>query len=169
MVIQNRLTAPIIKRKQNGENYQIDLDAFVKHILLFDHYILNSTRLLEIPKLLEAFSFQGFMSLLESGACSISCFPVMTASLGPAMFVDDPNPIPGKIRPPTNYSLSYVSFAQPLNELNGYIDNIITTLNLNGRQSARLGSSARRNKASPARALRRTNMARVTILFSSSL
>jgi len=134
MEISKRLLAPIYKIE--NQNPQIDLDAFVKRFLLFDHYILDSVRLREIPLLIETFSLNGFLSLLESGILSISCLQLNTGSLGPSLFID--NSPPNKIRPPFNYSLGTISFAEPLNQINEFVDQIIPALNLHGRQSIQL-------------------------------
>lgn len=51
----------------------LDVESFVRRILLFDTYILYSARLKEIPELVRHFGYQGTMTLLGSGAVEIRC------------------------------------------------------------------------------------------------
>jgi hypothetical protein len=127
MDIAKRLIAPIYI----DEN-QIDIDAFVKHFILFDKYILESTQLFEIPQLIRTFSFNGFLDLVESGGLSISCF-----CQHPGMFesgISQGNSFQYKPGLLNKFSLVTVFHPDPSNQANIYIDKIIKDLNLQGRQ-----------------------------------
>jgi hypothetical protein len=52
---------------------QLDLDGFVRRLLLYDTYILYSVRLKEIPQMIKRFGYEGTMALLSSGALEIRC------------------------------------------------------------------------------------------------
>ena len=58
MDLRTRLIAPLF-RSLGGDKKIFDLDAFIKRILLFETYIVNSERLTEIPHLVRIFSFDG--------------------------------------------------------------------------------------------------------------
>ena len=51
----------------------LDLEGFIRRLLLFDTYVLYSARLKEIPDMVRYFGFQGTMDLLASGAIEIRC------------------------------------------------------------------------------------------------
>lgn len=136
MDISNRLIAPSGKILDSNKNIYFDLDGFVKRILLFDHYILDSLGLLELPYLINTFTFNGLIELLESGAISIHTFPVNSASMSPSVMGDFQ--WPGGIRPPFNYSLATISPSDPLEHVNLLYDNVLPKLDLRGRQSSRL-------------------------------
>ncbi len=58
---------------QKDISLTLDVNGFVRRLLLFDTYILYSVRLKEIPELVRHFGFQGTMDLLSSGALEIRC------------------------------------------------------------------------------------------------
>jgi len=51
----------------------LDVEGFVRRLLLFDSYVLYSVRLKEIPEMVRNFGFQGTIDLLSSGALEIRC------------------------------------------------------------------------------------------------
>lgn len=51
----------------------MDVESFVRRLLLFDTYILYSVRLKEIPDLVRHFGYEGTLALLGSGALEIRC------------------------------------------------------------------------------------------------
>lgn len=71
MSLTNRLLGPCATFSGGPETIRVDVGALVRRLLLFDTYILDSTRLLEIPRLLDAFGTSGFITLLQSGALKI--------------------------------------------------------------------------------------------------
>jgi hypothetical protein len=133
--IAHRLIAPVA-RVTGSSQVELDLEALVFRLLLFDHYVLYSYRLLEIPPLVRAFSIDGLIHILESGAISIENSPIQTASLGPTLFVEDPPP--EGIRPPFHFSLATVRPADELQHTNICLQDIEKTLSLNKRQRIRV-------------------------------
>ncbi len=51
----------------------VDLTGFVRRLILFDRFILESIRLKELPFLLNVFGYDGFVALVQSGAFTIHC------------------------------------------------------------------------------------------------
>jgi len=51
----------------------LDVESFIRRILLFDTYILYSVRLKEIPELVRHFGYEGTLTLLSSGALEVRC------------------------------------------------------------------------------------------------
>lgn len=52
---------------------EVDVGALVRRLLLFEHCILESDRLKEIPTLIAVFGVQGLLDLLDDGALAIVC------------------------------------------------------------------------------------------------
>ncbi len=52
---------------------RLDLEGFIRRLLLFDTYILYSVRLKEIAELVRYFGYEGTLMLLSSGALEIRC------------------------------------------------------------------------------------------------
>src|ERR1035441_4462132 len=52
---------------------KLDVDGFIRRLLLFDTYILYSVRLKEIAEFVRHFGYQGTLGLLSSGALEIRC------------------------------------------------------------------------------------------------
>jgi len=80
----NRLIGPCATFSGGPETIRVDVGALVRRLLLFDTYILDSTRLLEIPRLIEAFGPTGFITLLQSGALKIQC-QILTIAVGDSL------------------------------------------------------------------------------------
>jgi len=74
MDIRGRLIAPCATLPDDEDNdarIDVDIGALVLRILLFDTYILESIRLLETRALVNAFGFEGLLTLLQSGAMKV--------------------------------------------------------------------------------------------------
>lgn len=56
-----------------NDSVEVDLTGFVRRLVLFDKLILQSIRLKELPFLLNVFGYNGFVSLIQSGAFVIHC------------------------------------------------------------------------------------------------
>ncbi|HXN24597.1 MAG TPA: hypothetical protein VOA41_17815 [Candidatus Dormibacteraeota bacterium] len=52
---------------------ELDVEGFIRRLLLFDSYILYSVRLKEIGELVRHFGYEGTLMLLSSGALEIRC------------------------------------------------------------------------------------------------
>jgi hypothetical protein len=60
----------------------LDLGAFLQHLLLFDTYIIKTSRLAEVPGLVAAFGLHSVSSALNSGALRIDYFPFSIGGQG---------------------------------------------------------------------------------------
>ena len=78
---QARLIAPGA-RHQGGNVIGAEISDIVARLLLFDTYILDSTRLREFPHLVSAFSADGLRELINSQALQIRCEPMVIAQIG---------------------------------------------------------------------------------------
>jgi hypothetical protein len=52
---------------------KLDVEGFIRRLLLFDTYVLYSVRLKEIAELVRHFGYEGTLALLTSGALEIRC------------------------------------------------------------------------------------------------
>ncbi len=52
---------------------ELDIEGFIRRLLLFDTYVLYSVRLKEIPCFVKAFGLTGTLELLKSGAIEVLC------------------------------------------------------------------------------------------------
>ena len=82
MEIQKKLIAPCANFTPQSDAIQVDYGALLRRLILFDSYILQSTRLKEIPYLVELFGFDGLIELLNSGALKIYCGANTTGQTG---------------------------------------------------------------------------------------
>jgi hypothetical protein len=135
MDLHTRLIAPSFRRIDSDKNI-FDLNAFIKRILLFETYIIDSYGLTEIPYLLRAFSFDGLLELLESGAFRLNCYVKRTASLGPSMFVDQE--AQHKLRPMFHYSFAQIVFKEIYQHVNMCLQEIEPEIELPARRIVRL-------------------------------
>ena len=135
MQFSRRLIAPILRAPSNAP-VECDLGAFVMRLILFEHYILSSVRLLELPPLMAAFTFNGLIDILESGALSIDSLPVQTASLGPNLFTTEPPP--SSPRPPFHYSLATISPGDITQHVNLCLNALLPSMDISSRKAARL-------------------------------
>jgi hypothetical protein len=60
----------------------VDVNAVIRRLVLFDTYILKSTRLKEFPFLVEHLGFEGTMQLLKSSAFQVECECITTGQTG---------------------------------------------------------------------------------------
>ena len=73
MNMSSRLLAPSGQYIFDEQRVELDASAVIRRLLLFDTYILNSTRLLEMPELVKLFGLSGLMTLLDNGCLKIRC------------------------------------------------------------------------------------------------
>jgi len=67
---------------RDNEGIAFDLGAFLRRLLLFDTYILDSIRLKEIPFLVATFGVRGLETLLSSGCLRIYCHVLAVGQVG---------------------------------------------------------------------------------------
>src|SRR6266849_5380771 len=78
MDIRTRLIGPCASRLVNRDgqplnDVALDLGAFLRRILLFEKYILESMNLWELPHLLRHLGWEGLNAVVESGALRFHC------------------------------------------------------------------------------------------------
>jgi hypothetical protein len=74
-------------------NVKLDVEGFIRRLLLFDTYILYSARLKEVPEMVRHFGYEGTLALLSSGTLEIRCEcaqfvegPIFTPACPPLTF-----------------------------------------------------------------------------------
>ena len=82
MDIRGRHIGPISRPIGDTEAVEVDAGALIRRLILFEHCIIESNRLKEIPSLLRVFGLGGFKALLESKALSIVCDELRAGSIG---------------------------------------------------------------------------------------
>jgi hypothetical protein len=77
MNFANRLLVRCSERVKGTDAFEVQLLAkeLVERLLLFDHVILDSLRLKEVPELVRLFGYDETMELLNSGIMSMRCEP----------------------------------------------------------------------------------------------
>jgi hypothetical protein len=80
----HRLLAPCSTPILQASDVVVDLGALFLRLSLFDEYVIDSTRLLEIPHLVTYLGYSGLMELLKSGLVRIYCHAVSVAQVGQA-------------------------------------------------------------------------------------
>lgn len=106
MSLRTRLIGPCATFGGEANKIDVNLGALVRRLLLFDTYILQSFRLLEVPALVSAFGFSGLRALLQSGALRIQCEAVTIANTGQVAVLESRRQ--KGVLPLGSYSLSVV-------------------------------------------------------------
>ena len=135
MDLRSRLIAPLFRSLDSGKKI-FDVDAFVKRIILFDSYIIDSEGLNEVPHIIRVFGFDGFLTLFESGFVKLNCHVKNTASLGPNFFLKEAPS--NKIRPPLHYSFTAVSTGDLYHNINLSFQRVEPDIALTSRQLVRM-------------------------------
>ena len=106
MEIKKRLIGQCLDPIQtNEERAVVDIDAFIRRILLFDTYILHSNNLREIAHLTKVFGYEGMLTLLKEKAFRIYCVPYSAMADISSLAEKEK----GKPLPFNSYALSYMS------------------------------------------------------------
>lgn len=103
--VRHRLQAPAGAFIPDEDRVDVDVSAFVRRLILFDQYILDSTRLREIPALVSVLGSSGLMTLLNSGALRIQLDATTLSQSGHA-------PLDGPVLPKGSYRLTRLSTDQ---------------------------------------------------------
>lgn len=101
--LRDRLFAPAGDFLADQDRVEVDVGAFVRRLLLFDEYILDSTRMREIPDLVSVFGSSGVIALLESGALKILTEGTAPAQTGQTVGINQ-----GPVLPPCCYRLMMI-------------------------------------------------------------
>src|SRR3989442_1188631 len=82
MDIREHHFGPISTPVEGSEEVTVDVGALVRRLVLFEQCTLESIRLKEVPALVSAFGYGGFMTLIESGAVEIICDAMTAGQIG---------------------------------------------------------------------------------------
>jgi len=82
MNITSRLLSRCATFSGNSEIPNVDVGAVARRLLLFDTYILESVRMSEMPRLIQAFGPSGLTTLLDAGVLRVQCQAVSIADVG---------------------------------------------------------------------------------------
>lgn len=76
--------------RQKGEagHVEVDVGAVLRRLLLFDAFIVSSTRLAEIPELARVIGVEGLTKVLNTGALKFYPYPLAVASAGTLPFLE---------------------------------------------------------------------------------
>lgn len=73
MNIQRRILGSSVVVGRNGTISGLDFEGLIERLLLFDGYVMRTSRFKEIPYMLEAFGYDQTLELLKSGLIEIYC------------------------------------------------------------------------------------------------
>lgn len=76
--------------------------------MLFETYILDSARLLEIPSFVATFGVDGVIEMLTRGVLQIRCEPLVIGQIGQTATVREPD----ELLPPCSYAFRFVQIAE---------------------------------------------------------
>lgn len=102
---------------------QVDAGALVRRLLLFDHVVLESARLKEIPALVALFGAQGLLDLLDSGVLEIVCDALTIGEIGRVAGLEITDHRGGPL-PIGAYRLSAISAADREQYLHGVLQEV---------------------------------------------
>lgn len=108
----------------------------MRRLLLFDTFILSSTRLREVPSLVEIFGFSGLLSLLESGALRIQCEAITMGQTGQTGILESRKK--KGILPLGSYNLNVVNIAYRQNYISQCLQIVHKAPGLNLKQAIKL-------------------------------
>lgn len=132
MDLRTRLIAPSFRFQSDGRIGDFNLDAFIKCLLLFETYIIDSQGLTEIPYLVKAFTIDGLFLLLETGAIKLNCSFSHTGSLSSSV-------LPGqKVHFPFHYKFVTMEPAEINEYVNSLLKKIEPGMELTSRQTVHL-------------------------------
>jgi hypothetical protein len=69
--VRDGVLAPVAVTDADGEVVGGNLGVLIRRLILFEHVIIDSTAMKELPALIDALGPEGFTKLLESGAVAI--------------------------------------------------------------------------------------------------
>ena len=134
--IARHLLAPCGEFDSKAEDIRLDVSGLIVRLLLFDTYILDSTRLLEIPHLAGVFGYDGLLELLRSGTLEIH-----TGTRGIALIRNRPPGVPSSN--PGAHTVRLIQSANPDSELGENLTESLKRLNLPRSKRDRLDARVR--------------------------
>ncbi len=134
--IMQRLLAPCGDMNSSRDDVRLDIGGLISRLLLFDTYVLDSTRLLEIPHMVNLFGLGGFLDLLASGALEV------TSSLRGFGVADSTPPGVPSSHPGTHF-VGLIRHSDPKIETNINVAESLKRLDLTKRDRSRLDNAVR--------------------------
>ena len=80
--LRKNLIGPCASVDPNSQEVHVDLAALIRRLLLFDTYILQSTRLREFPAIVAGLGYEQTMELLSSNVLKIHCDTLTIGQVG---------------------------------------------------------------------------------------
>ena len=108
----------------DGKVDGVDIDEFVRRILLFEKYLLVSVRLQEFPYLLQKLGFEGLRVLLSENILEIRCECMQLAQVGQTGLFGD------RRLPPYTYKFNWVDAHDKEKYIEDCIESAIVTAGL---------------------------------------
>lgn len=130
MNIRNRVIGPCLAESPDPEAVVLDIDSFLRRLLLFETYILQSVHLREMPRLNATFGAAGVRELIEAGAIRFQCDAL---SIGNSSHAD------GVELPPGTFNLVVVRASN--------VEQLVTTALQNAHENAKLKDAIRLKNA----------------------
>lgn len=100
--IRRRLMGASAVISPDGKITGVDIDGFVRRLLLFDRYVLVSVRLQEFPFFIDHLGFEGVRELLSENLLEIRCECLQLAQVGQSGMFGDQR------LPPYHYKFNWV-------------------------------------------------------------
>lgn len=136
MSLRSRLIGPCGHFTENPDRMDVDIGTLVRRLLLFDTYILQSTRLFEAPTLVATFGFSGLKMLLESGALRIHCEARSVAQTGQAAILEKRQR--KGVLPLCSYNLQIVSMTDREEYVSRCLQNVQRSVGISLKQEIKL-------------------------------
>lgn len=82
MSMLQRVIGPAAEFLPGQDEVRVDFGALLRRLVLFDTFILDSTRLKEVPYLVAALGYEGTIELLSSGCLRFYCSGITVGQIG---------------------------------------------------------------------------------------
>jgi hypothetical protein len=130
---RNRLLARAGHFIVEEDRVEVDLAAFLRRMILFDQYVLDSVHLREIPQLVAVFGSTGLMTLLNAGALKIQLEATTSAQSGQTAGL-----AMGPLLPPGSFRLTMVRSADEDRYITHGLEKVQTIVGLTLKQVIKL-------------------------------
>jgi hypothetical protein len=134
--LRNRLYGPCGTFPESHERIVVDVGALVRRLLLFNTYVLDSYRLLEVPRLVATFGSSGLVALLRAGVLKISCEAISFANVGHTL-LNEKRRLRGPL-PLGSFSYSVVKSAEPEKYISDCLKNAVRVQGLDLKRAIKL-------------------------------
>jgi hypothetical protein len=136
MDIRDRHFGPIATLTADGNDVVADVDSLIRRILLFEHCVLESSQLREIPTMVKVFGYAGVMRLLDDPNFGIICDAMTAGSVGQTSILQMTERR-GGVLPLGSYHVAQISMSTK-NGLHDALQNVHQTVGISLRDQKRL-------------------------------